>query len=54
MGFQLAITIAAGIGGLLVDTLSIEVVYVLGAVILVIGAVLFGLSNRSRAPQVVA
>ena len=54
VGFQLAITIAAGIGGLLVDTLSIEVVYVLGAVILVVGAVLFGLSNRSRAPQVVA
>ncbi|MDQ0646032.1 putative MFS family arabinose efflux permease [Microbacterium natoriense] len=54
VGFQLAITIAAGIGGLLVDTLSIELVYALGAVMLVIGAVLFGLSNRSRAQRVVA
>lgn len=48
VGFQLAITIAAGVGGLLVDTLSIEIVYAIGAVSLVLGGVLFGLSNRER------
>lgn len=46
VGFQGAITLAAGVGGLLVDTLSIEVVYVIGAVVLLLGAVLFGASNR--------
>jgi len=48
VGFQLAITIAAGLGGLLVDMLSVEVVYTIGAGMLVVGAVLFGLSNRVR------
>ncbi len=46
VGFQGAITLAAGVGGLLVDTLSIELVYAIGAVSLLTGAVLFGLSNR--------
>jgi predicted MFS family arabinose efflux permease len=46
VGFQGAITIAAGLGGLLVDTLDVEFVYVLGAASLLVGAVLFGLSNR--------
>jgi predicted MFS family arabinose efflux permease len=46
VGFQGAITIAAGLGGLLVDTLDVESVYMLGAVSLLVGAVLFGLSNR--------
>lgn len=46
VGFQGAITLAAGIGGLLVDTLSVELVYVIGAVALLAGAVLFGASNR--------
>ncbi|MEN0023902.1 MAG: MFS transporter, partial [Microbacterium sp.] len=46
VGFQGAITLAAGVGGLLVDTLSVEAVYVIGAVVLVLGAVLFGASNR--------
>ena len=46
VGFQGAITIAAGVGGLLVDTLDVEFVYVLGAVSLLVGAVLFGMSNR--------
>jgi len=46
VGFQGAITIAAGVGGLLVDTLSVEVVYVVGAAALLLGAVLFGASNR--------
>lgn len=46
VGFQGAITIAAGLGGLLVDTLDVEFVYVLGAISLLVGAVLFGVSNR--------
>ena len=46
VGFQGAITLAAGLGGLLVDTLSVEFVYVLGAAALLVGAVLFGISNR--------
>ncbi|KNY04004.1 MFS transporter [Microbacterium sp. GCS4] len=46
VGFQGAITLAAGVGGLLVDTLSIQLVYVIGAVVLLLGAVLFGASNR--------
>ena len=33
VGFQAAITLAAGVGGLLVDTLSVELVYVLGATV---------------------
>ena len=49
VGFQAAITIAAGVGGLLVDTLSVELVYAIGATSLLLGAVLFGLSNRTRA-----
>lgn len=48
VGFQGAIAIAAGVGGLLVDTLNIELVYVLGAISLLAGAVLFGASNRVR------
>ncbi|ALX65875.1 MFS transporter [Microbacterium sp. XT11] len=49
VGFQAAIMIAAGVGGLLVDTLGIELVYVVGAASLLLGAVLFGVSNRARA-----
>ena len=49
VGFQAAIMLAAGVGGLLVDGLGIVAVYVAGAVILVLGAVLFGLSNRASA-----
>ncbi|MBT2483866.1 MULTISPECIES: MFS transporter [unclassified Microbacterium] len=48
VGFQGAIMIAAGLGAFLVDTLSVELVYALGAGALVIGAVLFGASNRAR------
>lgn len=48
VGFQGAITLAAGVGGLLVDTLSIELVYVIGAASLVAGAAFFGASNRVR------
>ncbi|GGM59635.1 MFS transporter [Microbacterium saperdae] len=49
VGFQAAIMIAAGVGGLLVDTLSVELVYVIGAVSLIAGAAFFGASNRVRA-----
>lgn len=49
VGFQAAIMIAAGVGGFLVDTLSVELVYALGAGALVVGAALFGVSNRRRA-----
>lgn len=48
LGFQGAIMVAAGVGGLLVDGLGVEFAYVLGAAMLLIGAVLFGLSNRVR------
>ncbi|MEV4776389.1 MFS transporter [Microbacterium sp. LTA6] len=49
VGFQGAIMVAAGVGGLLVDTLGVELVYIAGAAALMVGAVLFGLSNRIRA-----
>jgi predicted MFS family arabinose efflux permease len=47
-GFQLAITIAAGLGGFLVDAAGVSTVDVVGILLLVIGAVLFGLSVRER------
>ena len=49
VGFQGAIVIAAGVGGLLVDSLGVELVYAVGAAALLVGAVLFGISNRVRA-----
>ncbi|MFJ4166962.1 MFS transporter [Microbacterium sp. NPDC089698] len=49
MGFQAAIMTAAGIGGLLVDGIGIAQVYVIGAVVLIVGAVLFGFSSRISA-----
>lgn len=48
VGFQAAIMVAAGVGGILVDSIGVEPSYVLGAAALVTGAVLFGLSNRAR------
>ncbi|WP_460796002.1 MFS transporter [Microbacterium sp. GXF0217] len=48
VGFQGAIMLAAGVGGILVDALGVELNYVVGAVILVLGALLFGASNRVR------
>ncbi len=48
VGFQAAITIAAALGGFLVDNVGVELVYAIGAAMLVIGAVLFGASNRIR------
>jgi predicted MFS family arabinose efflux permease len=47
VGFQAAIMLAAAVGGLLVDGPGIVTVYLSGAVTLVAGAVLFGLSNRA-------
>ncbi|RUR01029.1 MFS transporter [Labedella endophytica] len=49
VGFQLGIVIAAGFGGLLIDAVGVTVDYVLAAVLLAVGAVLFGLANRGRA-----
>ncbi len=49
MGFQAAIMIAAGVGGLLVDGIGIAQVYVIGAAVLTVGAVLFGFSSRISA-----
>ena len=45
-GFQLAIMLAAGAGGLLVDAASVVTVDLIGIGLLVIGAVLFGTSLR--------
>lgn len=45
-GFQLAIMIAAGVGGVLVDAASVVTVDLIGIGLLVIGAVLFGTSLR--------
>lgn len=47
VGFQGAIMLAAGLGGLLVDGAGVDVAYGLGAAALLAGAVLFGISNRS-------
>ena len=46
MGFQAAIMTAAALGGALVDGIGITQVYVIGAAVLVVGAVLFGFSDR--------
>ncbi|KDA06843.1 MFS transporter [Microbacterium sp. CH12i] len=48
VGFQFAIMLAAGLGGILVDSIGVEPSYSLGAAALVVGAVLFGASNRVR------
>ncbi|SMH32230.1 Predicted arabinose efflux permease, MFS family [Rathayibacter oskolensis] len=48
VGFQAAIVIAAGLGGVLVDAVGVEADYVIGAVLLLVGAALFGSSNRRR------
>jgi len=46
VGFQGAIMLAAGVGGMLVDAVGIELAYAAGATTLAAGAVLFGLSDR--------
>jgi len=45
-GFQLAIVVAAGVGGVLVDAVGVAVTDAVGVVLLVAGAALFGLSLR--------
>lgn len=50
-GFQAGIMVAAVAGGLLVDAFSINTVYVLGAVLLVLGALQFGISNCLSRPR---
>lgn len=47
VGFQAGIMIAAGLGGMLVDAVGIELAYTAGAAMLAVGA-LFGLSGRRR------
>lgn len=48
VGFQGAIMVAAGVGGVLIDSIGVEPSYGLGAAALMAGAVLFGASNRAR------
>ena len=48
VGFQGAIAIAAALGGVIVDNVGVELVYVIGAGLLLIGAALFGASNRAK------
>lgn len=48
VGFQAAIMIAAGVGGVLVDTAGVELSFMLGAVALLFGTVLFGAANRAQ------
>lgn len=47
VGFQLAITLAAGLGGLLIDGAGVGAAYVTGAVAVAAGAVTFGLAGRA-------
>lgn len=47
VGFQGAIMLAAGFGGILVDASSVALAYFCGAMMLVLGAVLFGISGRA-------
>ncbi|MBO0984537.1 MFS transporter [Rathayibacter sp. SD072] len=49
VGFQAAIVVAAGVGGVLVDQVGVEADYAIGAVLLLVGAALFGSSNRRSA-----
>lgn len=45
-GFQGGIALAAGVGGLIVDGLGVVAADLLGALLLLVGAALFGASNR--------
>lgn len=47
VGFQAGIVVAAGLGGVLSDALGITTVYAGGAVALILGAILFGVSHRA-------
>lgn len=47
VGFQGAIAVAAGLGGVLIDALGVNFAYAAGAVALAGGAILFGCSHRA-------
>jgi len=47
-GFQGGIALAAGVGGLIVDGLGVVAADLLGALLLLVGAALFGASNRIK------
>ncbi|WP_449281091.1 MFS transporter [Leucobacter sp.] len=51
VGFQAGIMIAAAAGGALVDAIGIVPVYAAGAVLLLLGAVQFGISDRRSAAR---
>lgn len=48
VGYQAGILLAASVGGLVLDALGVTVVFGAGAVVLVLGAVCFGLANRAK------
>jgi len=48
-GFQLAITLGAGIGGILVDSVDVRTTYLVAVVVVAVGVVLFGSAGRRRA-----
>lgn len=50
-GFQLAITLGAGFGGLVVDGLGIRPALVIGALVALLGATIFGTAPSSSRPQ---
>ncbi|GAB3575882.1 MFS transporter [Leifsonia lichenia] len=50
-GFQLAITLGAGIGGILVDSVDVRTTYVVAVIVVAVGVVLFGSAGRRRAVQ---
>ncbi|KAB1659443.1 MFS transporter [Pseudoclavibacter chungangensis] len=45
-GFQLAITLGAAVGGILIDIAGVPVTFTIAAIVLALGSVLFGLANR--------
>lgn len=47
-GFQLAIMLAAGIGGLIVDTSGVASTYLTGVIVVAVGAAVFGMAARTR------
>lgn len=47
-GFQAAIMLAAGIGGLIVDAAGVANTYVTGVIAVAAGAIVFGLASRTR------
>ena len=48
-GFQLAITLGAGVGGLLVDTVDVRFTYFVAVAVVAVGVVLFGSAGRRSA-----